>query len=40
MLKNELRPGGSSIVQPQDTSHLGCEAMPSESFKDLFDVCP
>jgi hypothetical protein len=28
MLKMNVRPGGSSIVQPQDTSRLGCEAMP------------
>jgi hypothetical protein len=39
-LKMNLRPGGSSIVQPQDTSRLGCKAMPSESFKDRFAVRP
>jgi hypothetical protein len=27
MLKMNVRPGGSSIVQPQDTSRLGCGAM-------------
>jgi hypothetical protein len=28
ILKNELKLCGSSIVQPQDTPCLGCEAMP------------
>jgi hypothetical protein len=28
MLKDEFETGGSSIKQPQDTSRLGCEAMP------------
>jgi hypothetical protein len=28
MLKMNLRLGGSSIVQSQDTSRLRCEAMP------------